>query len=364
MICPNCGTENDSEYIFCVNCGTSISMPDQQTLQMPAQQVAQTVKFNSNDVDSPSVATAFPGREPYISTPKSSKKWLVILLTIFLLLAGAITAVSLVIYFGNGQFSTQNTAVVLPGHLGLFAVADDKNSLAEISRSDSKNIGDLTNDNAVKLKIITSDPEFILYSDPNDIKVNDIKLIDLGSITDKGELEHINYQVALVDGKPEMKRLLIQGGLPDGKYAFAAIDGFFNEGKHRFWPFEISGSQVQTAKLNTTKINLELKPSADVNTNSADVNTNTSTPSPPKPIPTPEIPVGSRVAFCNASSVIVRDKASLNGKRINQLKKGQRVFVISYSDTYDNWNGVQANWAYIQTENGKRGWVFTPFISY
>ena len=75
-------------------------------------------------------------------------------------------------------------------------------------------------------------------------------------------------------------------------------------------------------------------------------------------------PVGSTVAFCNASDVVVRKSPSLQARKVTSLRKGEKVFVIEESDNTDEWKGTEANWAYIQKENGQRGWVFTPFIGY
>ncbi len=84
----------------------------------------------------------------------------------------------------------------------------------------------------------------------------------------------------------------------------------------------------------------------------------------PTPKPKVSAPVGATVAYCNGSNVVVRDSPSLNARKVNALKKGEKVFVINESDNYDEWQGNEANWAYIQKEDGQRGWVFTPFISY
>ena len=86
----------------------------------------------------------------------------------------------------------------------------------------------------------------------------------------------------------------------------------------------------------------------------------------PTSTPKPKVsaPVGATVAYCNGGNVLVRDSPSLNGRKVNTLKKGEKVFVIEESDNYDEWQGTEANWAYIQKEDGSRGWVFTPFISY
>ena len=86
----------------------------------------------------------------------------------------------------------------------------------------------------------------------------------------------------------------------------------------------------------------------------------------PTPTPKPKVsaPLGATVAYCNGGNVLMRESPSLNARKVNSLKKGEKVFVIEESDNYDEWNGTEANWAYIQKEDGARGWVFTPFISY
>lgn len=87
----------------------------------------------------------------------------------------------------------------------------------------------------------------------------------------------------------------------------------------------------------------------------------------PTPPPAPKKvapPTGATVGYCNSSNVVLRAEPSLNAKKVGGLSNNQRLYIIRYSDTYDNWKGTTANWAYIQTESGKRGWVFTPFVSY
>ena len=44
------------------------------------------------------------------------------------------------------------------------------------------------------------------------------------------------------------------------------------------------------------------------------------------------------------------------------LKLNQRLYLIKYSDNYDNINGVDSNWAYVQTEDGRKGWVFGAYV--
>jgi len=188
-----------------------------------------------------------------------------------------------------------------------------------------------------------------------------LKLLRLDSIKDEGTMRQIDFQASLVDGKPAMKRIKIQNSLTSGKYAFALFSGPFDEGKHKFWAFEIDGSAPAEAAPPGREFSVELKEKKSSDEKPA-ANTVANSPEIEKPIV--EVPIGARVAFCNAADVIVRVAPSLTARKVNGLRRGQKVYLLNYSDNYDNWNGIRANWAYIQTENGKRGWVFTPFITY
>jgi hypothetical protein len=94
-------------------------------------------------------------------------------------------------------------------------------------------------------------------------------------------------------------------------------------------------------------------------------NTNSETKSPtPTPKPTVAPPIGSRTGYADTNNVVVRAAPSLDAQKVSGLKRGQKIYVLGFSNNYDNWNGLEGNWANVQTETGQRGWVFSPLIRY
>ncbi len=247
MICPNCNTLNDNENVFCVNCGTTISLNSATNIPPPTEQYQSLPKQNFDT--SPSIETAcipqpqFNPAISYVGEPsvkKSSKKfvWIGLVIVLFLLAGGVGGA----IYFINQQVAT---AEVLPDHLGMFVQNGEKNAVSEIIRQDYSNAL-LAKDDLMKndvLPVAENKPNLILYSDGKDIPLNDLKLVQLDTIKNDGSLKQINFQASPVEGKPEMKRLRIPDGLANGKYAFALFDGFLDEGKHKFWAFQIQNAE-------------------------------------------------------------------------------------------------------------------------
>ncbi len=185
----------------------------------------------------------------------------------------------------------------------------------------------------------------------------------LDSIKSDGTVKEIDFQASLVEGKPAIKRLRFPSGLPPGKFAFVLFDGMLDEGKHRLWAFQVRNSSRAPNPDLARIVKLSLK-SVETGSNTNSQPGGTVPISVPVQKPVISLPVGARVAFCNATDVLVRKSPSLNARQTGRLNRGQKVFVIQYSANYDNWNGTTANWALIQTESGKRGWVFTPFIGY
>ncbi len=55
---------------------------------------------------------------------------------------------------------------------------------------------------------------------------------------------------------------------------------------------------------------------------------------------------------------------SLSAAKVDGLYQGQRLYVINQSDNYTTWRGVTGNWVYVETDEGQRGWVFSPLIRY
>lgn len=371
MKCPQCNTVNDDDYIYCVNCGISFNAP--QTTKSAAAPTAaypiytrpQPDQSRLPDTEYETFAkprAALPAPGPAISGLQGDRRrmWPIVLGVCVFLFAGAGLIAVLLIVRPSGQ------AELLPDHLGLFVSNKPKGQLIEIRRQD------LTNaftgaENLLKdetLPDVEEMPELLLYAESTDVPVGNLRAVMLDSIKSDGTIKEIDFQALLVEGKPAIKRLRFPSGLPPGKFAFVLFDGFLDEGKHRFWAFQIkNSSRAQNADLVRTA-KLPVKP--------ADPGSNTNTqsgglvPANVAPVPAPAItlPIGARVAFCNATDVLVRKSPSLNARQIGRLNRGQKVFVIQYSTNFDYWNGTTANWAFIQTENGKRGWVFTPFIGY
>lgn len=351
MICPQCKTANDDDYVFCINCGATIgdkanSLAPQtsandtvpETLVMPHSQVV------IERPDLPSQPTIL-----HIKTKSSSKLPIIVGALLVLLVIGAVGAY--VVYravAGSGVVAEK-----LPEHIGLFVKRAD-GEFAEVRRQDVANLLD-ARDAIVKdaaLAQTGAQPEIILYADAADIPVSDLKFVRIQSITNDGKLNFLEFQAAIVDSKPAMKRIRFSGPLADGKYAFALVSGFADEGKHRLWPFEVKAGSQNGAAF-TQELVLNLKP------------TPTPTPAPSKTPVSNEPPTGATVAYLTRTDVWLRRTAALQDKgKLTLLKPRQKVYVIRYSSNSDTWEGITSNWAFVQTENGKQGWVFNAFLDH
>jgi len=401
MICPKCNTINENSNTFCVNCGGTITatanipqtmLPNSPQSTVPTQSFQVPPNQNEDYLSSPTViaghqpnsnqsqanyygsqanfnqsqanfnpsTAGFNPSIPYIppQVPPKSRPGLWIGLSVFLvlLLGGGIV----------GAFFLMNktapSAEVLPDHLGMFFQNNEKTSVEEIKKLDFTNAFD-GKDKVLKdesIQTVESKPNLILYSDGKDIPLGDLKLIQLDSVKNDGTMKQIDFKATPVDGKTEMKRLWFPENLANGKYAFALIDGFFDDGKHKFWAFQVKNPD-KTDNGNLVKdLTVSLKNKAK---NSSNTNTEITQISPtPKPSVAP--PVGSRTAYAATNNVVVRAAPSLSAQKVSGLKRGQKVFVLSFSENYDYWNGLEGTWANIQTESGQRGWVFSPLIKY
>lgn len=360
MKCPYCGQQNDNDFIFCVNCGKSIANASTyETAVIPP------AKTEAN-YDYPSVQTAFvkpvdKSREPVDPTLPSfsieSKKnrlplYIGACLALLLVAGGALAA-----YFLVNRPTVP--AEVLPDHLGMFVRNSQTKALTEIRKADHTNVLNAKEAilNDTSLQVVENKPDLILYAENSETPVGEIKLVPLETITEDGKMKQIDYQVSLIESNPAMKRLRLPESLAVGKYAFVLLSGYFDEGKHKFWPFEVRTAERANNDQIAKDTLFALKPKAVASP------TKDTTKTEEKPS-IENAPVGSKVAYCNSTNVVVRSSPSLKAKKVNALRKNQKVFVIRYSDNTDSWNGLQSNWAFVQTENGKQGWVFTPFISY
>ena len=246
-------------------------------------------------------------------------------------------------------------AEALPDHLGMFAQSPDKSRVDELAKLDISNAVD-GKDNLLRdeaLPVLDANPTLILYSDGKDIAVSDLRLVQLDTIKADGTFDQIDFQASPVESKPEMKRLRVPSGLASGKYAFALIDGFLNDGKHKFWAFQIRN----TAKPDNNggslhSVTIPIKP------------TPTPTPAVKTPTPTPSMPPpsGGVVAYTTTSNLVLRTGPSQDAGKIRNLKRGEKVYVLRLSENTEVFNGIESRFAFIQTENGQTGWVFAAFL--
>lgn len=356
MICPKCQNLNDDEYIFCVNCGSPI--PSAARAAEPYPSVATVIKPKEAQ-PVPPTTPAFrypidiPRDTPGMFTPPTARSSL----RVPLIAAGAVLLAGIAIAAGLLIFYDRNAEVktALPEHLGLFAYDSGAGKLNEIAKREFSNAKD--GREAMLKEPVASfgsiPDEFILYADAAEIKIDDMKFVRLDTMTDAGSMRHFDFQASIVNEKPAIKRLKFPEPLANGRYAFALFSGNFDEGRHKFWPLEITASKT-AATQSGREFSVALKPKA----------ANTATQPTPVQRPAVEMPIGARVAFCNSADVVVRRAPRLAARKVDGLRRGQKVFILSYSDNYDEWNGIRANWAFIQTEAGKRGWVFSAFLSY
>lgn len=344
MICPQCRTQNQNDYVFCVNCGLPIG-PNAPSKE-PATFIVPQAPVVGDRSDPPSQPTVLR------PAPKSgSWKPAVLILTVCLVLVSAAGGYIAYLSFSNRAEPEKS---VLPDHLGLFFIPTGGATPQAIKQLETGNLLEsrdlVANDSS--LLTTPSQPEFVLYADPNEIPVGDLRLIRLDTISDDGKAKYLEFQAAIIDNKPAMKRLRFAQPLSDGRYAFALLSGFANEGRHRLWPFEVKAGSPNGAPF-TQELTLDLKP------------TPSPTPAATKEPEKSEPPVGSTVAFLTRTDVWLRRSPALQDKgKVTLLKPRQKVFVIRYSTNSDTWEGITSNWAFVQTENGRQGWVFNAFLDH
>ncbi len=409
MICPKCKTLNDVNNAFCIQCSevfrstpklpptlfsTDTDEPStppantidptdylstptifgirQSDIEQSQQKTQQSqVNFDQSQANVPQSQANFAASPPVFDQsgvnfnpsipfippppPPKSRKGLLVgggVLLLLLLVGGIIGAIALL-----KKVKPANEA--LPAHLGLFIQSGDKTTVSEIQKQDFTNAME-GKDKILKdetMPTIESKPNLILYSDGKDIPLGDLKLIQLDSVKPDGTMKQIDFKASPVEGKTEMKRLWVAENLAKGKYAFAILDGFFDDGKHKFWVFQVKESDKTDNGTMAKDFTVSLK------NKSKNANSNVTKAS-PSPKATVEQPTGSRAAYSSLNNLSIRNAPSLTAPKVGSLRKGQKVYVIGNSTNYDKWNGMQGTWANIQTETGQRGWVFSPLINY
>lgn len=402
MICPNCQTINGNENVFCVNCGTTVSQAEtiigdtkaptmsfQNPLPpspAPSQNLTPTEIFQSSaNIPPPTqiyntsnsietsvvpvgqynaasmqnfapVAAPFPGAQPQADNTKKMFIWAG-LIFVGLMLAG----------LGGFFWLTKESsfkAEILPEHLGMFVQSSNKDKVDEIKKQDFTNALD-GKDKLLKDDSLTStegNPNLILYSDGKDISPSDLRLIQLDTIKPDGNLKQLDFQAAPIDGKPEMKRIRIPEGLANGKYAFAILDGYLDEGKHKFWAFQVKNAEKTNndSTLKTETVSLKPKEKKTTTTTNPQT-TQTNTPTIPSP-------TGATTRYLKFGNVILRSGPSQTYSPKGKLRSGQKVYVIGYSSEYESFTSnktgesYNSNYAQVQTESGQTGWVYAAFL--
>lgn len=351
MRCANCNTANDANNIYCNSCGHPIAGNPTFSAQptMPYQQHPPTIPVI--DPQYASVVTPFIGQT---ATPPKKRGFVGVLIALIaILLLGVIAVAGLFIAINYGGESE-----TLPDHLGMFVQSDAKDRVDEIRRQDFGSAGEARN-NLMKgdLTYVTSRPNLILYADSRDVPVNDMRLVQLDTIKDDGSIKTLDFQVAPVDGKPEMKRIRVSQDIASGRYAFALFDGYFNEGKHKFWPFQVRDSSKSNNDELLKATSVSLKPKAVVpaaSTKSVATPANVATAVQP--------PEGGTAATVKTRIKLRSGPTQFAKNQIGSLNPGQRVYILDYSTTVETFNGVTSRYAYVQTEGGKRGWAFAAFL--
>ena len=255
--------------------------------------------------------------------------------------------------------SRNNKLETLPDHLGLFVQNNERNHLDEVLKQDITNVIQAKNEllKNEDLPTVDANPNFILNYDGKDVPINDLKLIQLDTIKDDGSMKQISFQPAPIDGKPEMKRVRVPDSLANGKYALALLDGFFNDGKHKFWTFQVKNSSRSDNGDALKSSTASLKPTPPAQP----VAPKTPAYSPPSSPASPP-PVSGGMATVRSGNVILRSGPCLTCTDIGRVYGGQQVFIINYGGSFDTWKGRRGNWAYVRTSTGSLGWVFAALL--
>lgn len=350
MMRANCNAANDANNVYCNNCGHPIASDPTFSAQatIPYLQRPPTPVV---DQQYQSVVTPFIGQS---TAPPKRRRFVGVLIALLAVLVIGVFAVA-------GLFVAMNytsEGETLPDHLGLFVQSDAKDRVDEIRRQDFSNA---TEARGQLLKgdylIVTPRPNFVVYADGRDVPVNDMRLVQLDTIKDDGSMKTLDFQVAPLDAKPDMKRVRLPSDIASGRYAFALFDGYFNEGKHKFWPFQVRDSPKANNDEILKATSVSLKPKTVAST------TAVKTAPPPANITSAIPPPDGGTAATVKTRIKLRSGPTQFAKnQIGSLSPGQRVYILDYSTTVETFNGVTSRYAYVQTEGGKRGWAFAAFL--
>lgn len=341
MNCVNCNTINDDTNVYCVSCGNLVS-----------QKAGSSGGYDSVETEVFETGRPFVSGPNFQPTPANLTTGPGVNKTLWIVL-GAIVAI--LIAGGIYIFVNKNTITeTLPDHIGLFAQYNDRKELTEIGKQDVTNALTARNDLSKNdsLPVLDPSPNLIFFWDGK--AVPDAKLIQLDTIADTGGYRYVPVQVVPVEGKPDINKLRITTALANGRYALALLDGPLNEGKHKFWAFQIRNSSKSdngdTLKETTAALKATPTPAPPVNRAPA-----------PAPVPVAP-PAPGRTAVSIADYVILRAGPGQSYPKIRNLARGETVTILEYSTNTEVFKGRAAPFARVRTLSGPDGWVFSAFL--
>ncbi len=323
MVCTQCNTVNDAESVFCIGCGRS--MTNQSGFHgSVASQETEVVNIGQAGF----TPGGFTPSHPQVEAPRRSGVSPVLLVGLGIAVIFGLGAIAFILV-GPTIGGVSET---LPSHLGMFVQSDNKDKVDEIKRQDFTNAIEartaLTKDGS--LPYLVAQPSLILYADGKDIPVNDVRLVQLDTLKDDGTMKTLDFQVAPIDGKNDMKRIRLPAQLATGKYAFTFFDGYFNEGKHKFWPFQVKDSSKTDNgdALKAWSVAPKPKTSAAPGTQSSSIPPTSAALPPPMPAGPP--PTGMRTIIGNGVRVRTGPGSNYGYHPTYRLNRNAQVNVVNY----------------------------------
>ena len=366
MICTNCNTLNGTDSVFCVNCGNAVTADTASSMPTVAYQgIGQTPSQGYTPAESTETKVVNFGQPQHFAPPfapsvpytgEHTTKRINPLVWVAGGLFALLALVTVGIYFIGSRGSGGE---VLPVYLGMFAQSNEKDKVDEIPKQDFSKVIEAKN-TLIKndsLPNLDAQPNLILYADGKDIPINDLKLIQLDSIKDDGSMKQLDFQVAPVAGKPEMKRIRMPSALANGKYAFSLTDSYFDDGKHKFWAFQVKNSSKSDNGDALKPSSIPLKPTPPA----APRMPSKSVPSPS--LPTAPPPNGASMATVRTRIKLRNAPTQAGNNQIGSLNPGTTVYVLEYSSNSEYFNGIYSKYAFVQTPSGQRGWAFAAYLN-
>jgi uncharacterized protein YgiM (DUF1202 family) len=139
--------------------------------------------------------------------------------------------------------------------------------------------------------------------------------------------------------------------LANGKYAFALMDGFINDGTHKFWAFRVLNATKSDNGEALKASSLQVKPAASP-----------AAPARQPAAPSVPPPPGATLARSATNNLVLRSGPSQSSPKIRNLGSGEQVYILEYSSNSEVFKGTVSRYALVQTMNGQRGWVFAAYL--